>query len=193
MQKNDLAPDFDLTLANGDATSFYSLSAGKPAILFFYPSSASYSKTCQKQAMAFNNALTELGDNAQVIGVAIGNLSELKTFKDKFASDFPLGLIDKETQRLYGARKTGISSFLPNILASKRVTFIVNSDHSIARRIDLPSKANGPEMTAHVKEAVSIIKDMSAVKSIKSNITDKNWIDEVSKSTASNFKQGHGL
>jgi alkyl hydroperoxide reductase subunit AhpC len=162
MQQNDKAPDFNLTLVDGKTKSFYSIAEGKTAVLFFYPSSAKYSKTCQKQSAAFNGSLAELGDNVQVIGVSVGNLGELKTFKEKFASNFPVGLIDRKTLKAYDARKGWIfSNFAPDIIASKRVTFIITADHIIAERIDLPGIANGPAMTAHAKEVVEKVKELN--------------------------------
>jgi len=162
MQKNDKAPDFNLNLVDGKTQSFYSMTEGKTAILFFYPSSSKYSKTCQKQAAAFNSSLAELGDNVQVIGVSVGRLDELKIFKGKFAANFPVGLIDKKTQKAYDARKGGIfSDFIADILASKRVTFIISPDHVIAERIDLPGIANGPAMTAHAKAVVAKVQALN--------------------------------
>jgi|GEM_PF-3928306 len=162
MKQNDKATDFNLTLVDGKTQSFYSMKDGKTAVLFFYPSSSKYSKTCQEQARAFNSSLAELGDNVQVVGVSVGSIDELKIFQQKFASNFPVGIIDRKTQKSYGARKEGIfSDFVSDIFASRRVTFIITPDHIIAERIDLPGLANGPAMTAHARDVVTKIKALN--------------------------------
>lgn len=185
MKPQDAAPDFDITLVDGKTTKFYDLAAGKTTVLFFYPSSASYSKTCQKQAAAFNEKIKAFGDKVQVIGVAIGDLDELRKFKEKFASNFPVGLIDKETQKLYDTRRTGVASFLSmffDIMASKRVTFIIDPQHKVLERMDLAASANGPQMTAHVEEVAMKLKALEKLP-VQSPISkdSKEWVKEVNE------------
>ena len=151
------APDFSMTLTDGMKTNLSDLTSGKQnTILFFYPSSSSYSKTCQEQAKAYNNYLSDLGSDVAIVGVSAAGVGEAKKFKEKFASSFPIGVIDKYVLDQYGVRNKGI---IPKVLGvfnrifiSKRVTFILDKDNTVLERLELPLAANGPEMTAHAKE-----------------------------------------
>lgn len=163
-----VAPDFSLTLTNGTKTKLSELTKGKEnTILFFYPSSSSYSKTCQEQAKAYNNFIGGLGNDVAVVGVSAAGVREAKKFKDKFASSFPIGVIKPKVLDQYGVRNKGV---IPKVLGvfnrifiSKRVTFILDNHNRVINRLELPLAANGPEMTAHAKDINARIKAIRAV------------------------------
>lgn len=165
------APDFSLTLTDGKKARLNDITSGKQnTILFFYPSSSSYSKTCQEQAKAYNNYLTGLGGDIAIVGVSAAGVKEAKKFQEKFASSFPIGVIDKKVLDQYDVRNKGIVpkvlGILNRIFISKRVTFILDKDNTVVERIELPLAANGPEMTAHAKEISARIKEIRAVNKI---------------------------
>lgn len=101
LEKGDLAPDFELTSAEGETVSLSDY-RGKRVILFFYPKAAT--PGCTKQACGFRDNWPQIeGAGATVIGVSPDEPDALAQWKDE--ENLPYTLLsdtDHEVAEAYG-------------------------------------------------------------------------------------------
>jgi thioredoxin-dependent peroxiredoxin len=98
----DMAPDFTLPDADGNAVSLSAL-RGQRVIVYFYP--AAMTPGCTKQACDFRDSLSSLAAaGLTVLGISPDKPQKLASFRDKESLTFPLlSDPDHEVQRAYGA------------------------------------------------------------------------------------------
>jgi peroxiredoxin Q/BCP len=131
LQPGDVAPDFTLADADGNAVSLSSL-RGKRVIVYFYP--AAMTPGCTKEAIDFRNALPDLtAANVAVVGISPDKEAKLAKFRDRDELTFPL-LSDTDTKVLqaygaYGEKKL----YGKTTVGVIRSTFIVNADGKIEK------------------------------------------------------------
>ena len=101
LEKGDLAPDFELTSAEGETVSLSDY-RGKRVILFFYPKAAT--PGCTKQACGFRDNWPQIeAAGATVIGVSPDEPDALAQWKDE--ENLPYTLLsdtDHEVAEAYG-------------------------------------------------------------------------------------------
>lgn len=101
LEKGDLAPDFELTSAEGETVSLSDY-RGKRVILFFYPKAAT--PGCTKQACGFRDNWPQIeAAGATVIGVSPDEPDALAQWKEE--ENLPYTLLsdtDHEVAEAYG-------------------------------------------------------------------------------------------
>ncbi|HXA58183.1 MAG TPA: thioredoxin-dependent thiol peroxidase [Streptosporangiaceae bacterium] len=131
LQPGDVAPDFTLPDADGNAVSLSSL-RGRRVILYFYP--AAMTPGCTKESVDFQEALPELASaGTEVIGISPDKEAKLAKFRERDGLTFPL-LSDPDTKvlqayaaygekMLYGKTTVGVI----------RSTFLIDADGKIEK------------------------------------------------------------
>jgi peroxiredoxin Q/BCP len=131
LQPGDVAPDFTLPDADGNAVSLSSL-RGRRVILYFYP--AAMTPGCTKESVDFQEALPELDSaGTEVIGISPDKEAKLAKFRERDGLTFPL-LSDPDTKvlqayaaygekMLYGKTTVGVI----------RSTFLIDADGKIEK------------------------------------------------------------
>jgi thioredoxin-dependent peroxiredoxin len=131
LQPGDVAPDFTLPDADGNAVSLSSL-RGRRVILYFYP--AAMTPGCTKESVDFQEALPELASaGTEVIGISPDKEPKLAKFRERDGLTFPL-LSDPDTKvlqayaaygekMLYGKTTVGVI----------RSTFLIDADGKIEK------------------------------------------------------------
>jgi thioredoxin-dependent peroxiredoxin len=131
LQPGDVAPDFTLPDADGNAVSLSSL-RGRRVILYFYP--AAMTPGCTKEAIDFRDALPELAAaGITVVGVSPDKEAKLAKFRNRDELTFTL-LSDPDTKVLqaygaYGEKKL----YGKTTVGVIRSTFIVDTDGKIEK------------------------------------------------------------
>ena len=143
------APDFTLPSTSGEKFNLNKDAEGEAIVLYFYPKDNT--KVCTAEACEFRDNFDLLKDlSIRVIGVSTDSISRHKSFKDKHQLPFDL-LSDKDgkVSKLYKAH-------IPFLNLSKRITYLLNTDHEIVEVVnDLFSAEK------HIKQ---IIKNINKIK-----------------------------
>lgn len=178
--EGSIAEDASLKMTDGSSLSLYDeLDKGKSVVLFVFPSSSKYSKTCDKQARALNALVGKMQEyNTSVIGVTSSSLKSIDKFSKRIRADFPIAQIDKKTLKQYSANS---DSYFLNV--PKRVTFVIGSCKEIKKRFDLPMMANGPQMTKHAQDVLTFVEGKFGKKSTPDS--KKNFVDSLDNEQAS--------
>ncbi len=130
-QPGDAAPAFELPASNGRTVSSHAL-RGRPYVLYFYPKADT--SGCTKQALAFQEALPQLGAlGVEIVGVSRDPIRALDRFAQKYSLSFPLASDEAGTltdaygvwveKSMYGKKYMGI----------ERSTVLVDATGSIKR------------------------------------------------------------
>lgn len=122
----DKAPDFSLLDEHGRPVSLKDHIGKNVVVLYFYPKD--FTPGCTTEACSFRDSYKPYREKgAIVIGVSLDSVASHKKFSEKYALPFTI-LSDnrKEVAKAYGVLGTGG-------LMTKRVTFIINKDGTIAR------------------------------------------------------------
>jgi peroxiredoxin Q/BCP len=131
LQPGDVAPEFELSDADGNPVSLTSL-RGKRVILYFYP--AAMTPGCTKEAIDFRDGLPELeAAGVTVVGISPDEPAKLAKFRERDALTFPL-LSDPEaaTLRAYGAygEKKLYGKTMVGVIRS---TFLIDADGKVEK------------------------------------------------------------
>lgn len=146
LKVNTQAPDFTLPSTKGEDFSLSKSAADSPLIIFFYPKD--FTRGCTKEVCEFRDTFSFFEQlNIRVIGISRDSLQNHYKFKKAYNLPFEL-LSDKEGKvaRLYEA------SF-PLIRLTKRITYLLNSEHKIVAIYESLFGA-----TSHIQEMVAQVK-----------------------------------
>jgi peroxiredoxin len=177
--EGSIAADTSIKMIDGSSFSLHDeLEKGKNIVLFVFPSSSKYSKTCDKQARALNSLVSEMEKyNTSVIGVTASSLKSIEKLSQRISADFPIAQIDKKALKQYSANS---KSYFLNV--PKRVTFVIGSDKKINKRFDLPMMANGPQMTKHAQDVLKFVAGAYEKKSTPDS--NKSFVDALENNPA---------
>jgi thioredoxin-dependent peroxiredoxin len=144
------APDFTLVDQNGAPVKLSECTAAHVVVLFFYPKDSSAG--CTVEACAFRDSYEDFQDaGAEVIGISGGTTETKQEFVSK--NRLPFTLVTDPDGAVAKAYELG-KGFLG--LGSGRVTYVIDRDGIICHKFE--SNVN---MTAHVTEALKIVKSLS--------------------------------
>jgi thioredoxin-dependent peroxiredoxin len=131
LKPGDVAPEFELSDADGKPVSLSSL-RGKRVILYFYP--AAMTPGCTKEAVDFRDGLPELeAAGAAVVGVSPDEPAKLARFRDRERLTFPL-LSDPEAKVLQAYGAYGEKKLYGKIIVGViRSTFVIGADGTVEK------------------------------------------------------------
>ena len=148
----DAAPPFSLPASDGRTVSLDAMK-GSPFVLYFYPKADT--PGCTKEAQAFEETLTKLGDaGVAVIGVSKDPMKAVDAFADKYGLSFPLAS-DPEggVVEAYGAWGEK-SMYGKTYMGIDRSTVLVDKDGKVVR---VWRKVKVPGHAAEVLEAAKAL------------------------------------
>lgn len=124
LQVGTKAPDFTLRSTSGNDFNLSRDAAGKPIILYFYPKD--FTPGCTKQACAFRDQFDHFRElDIDVVGISTDSVKKHLDFKEKYELPFELlADYDGKVSRAYDAS-------MPIVNMSKRVTYLLDSEHRI--------------------------------------------------------------
>ena len=134
IKEGDEAPDIDAKDQNGNTVSLKDYK-GKKVVLFFYPKDDTAG--CTKEACNLRDNYKRLREKGfEILGISADNEKSHQKFIDKYDLPFPLiADTDKKVINAYGV--WGEKQFMGRKYDGiHRVTFIINEEGKIARRID---------------------------------------------------------
>jgi peroxiredoxin Q/BCP len=139
------APDFALPDQDGNTVSLSERLAQGPVVLFFYP--AAMTPGCTKEACHFRDLSTQFKElGAQRLGISADAVAKQHEFAEQQVLDYPL-LSDED-----GAVATSYGVKRKLITPVKRATFVIGTDHTIAKVI-----ASELNMGVHADEALATL------------------------------------
>lgn len=141
----DPAPDFALPDKDGKTVRLSEF-RGRPVVLYFYPADFTY--VCTREACSFRDSYDEFQDlDAEVLGISSDPSHVHREFAEDNRLPFPL-LTDKgaKVRRAYGVN-------LWMGVLTDRITFVIDADGKIARRIEGRFRAK-----KHVREALDALR-----------------------------------
>ncbi|MCA6073398.1 peroxiredoxin [Fulvivirga sedimenti] len=143
------APDFTLNSTSGEPFTLSKSAEGKPLILYFYPKD--FTPGCTRQACSFRDHFDIFRDfEIDVYGISTDTVRQHLEFKEKHALPFDLlADLDGKVSKMYDAR-------MPFVNVSKRITYLLDSDHRIAA---VYSNLFGAEQ--HIKNMINEIREKS--------------------------------
>lgn len=148
LQKEDIAPDFELPDLHGNQVNLYSMLEKGPVVLYFYPKDET--RGCTAQACAFRDDYESFKDaGAEVVGISSDSPEAHRKFADHHRLPFVLLSDSKKVVRnLYKVPNALI--FIPG-----RVTYVIRPDRTIALAFNSMFQ---PE--AHIKETLAALKEI---------------------------------
>lgn len=118
------APDFTLTATNGSKFCLSKDAYKSPLIIFFYPKD--FTKECTKEVCSFRDNFSFFKEvNIPVVGISTDSVKKHLEFKEKHK--LPFELLSDVTGNVSKAYKAK----MPFINMSKRVTYLLDSEHKI--------------------------------------------------------------
>ncbi|GAA2597662.1 thioredoxin-dependent thiol peroxidase [Actinomadura fulvescens] len=131
LQPGDVAPEFELSDADGDPFSLASL-RGRRVILYFYP--AAMTPGCTKESVDFQSNLADLdAAGVAVVGISPDEPAKLAKFREKEGLAFPL-LSDPDTKVLQAYGAYGEKKLYGKLVVGViRSTFILDADGKIEK------------------------------------------------------------
>ncbi len=143
------APDFTLQSTNGETFTLSKSAEGKPLILYFYPKD--FTPGCTRQACSFRDHFEIFREfDIDVYGISTDTVRQHLQFKAKHSLPFELlADLDGKVSKLYEAR-------MPFLNVSKRITYLLDSEHRIAAAY---SNLFGAEQ--HIKNMIKEVREKS--------------------------------
>jgi peroxiredoxin Q/BCP len=131
LEPGDLAPEFELSDADGAQVSLASL-RGKRVILYFYP--AALTPGCTKEAVDFQAGLPELeAAGVAVVGISPDEPRKLAKFREKEGLTFPL-LSDPGAKVLQAYGAYGEKKLYGKVIVGViRSTFVLDAEGKIEK------------------------------------------------------------
>lgn len=131
LQPGDMAPDFCLPDAEGNAVSLSNF-RGKRVVLYFYP--RDNTPGCTKEACGFRDAYAEYQANdVVVLGISTDDAKSHTKFSQKFELPFPL-LTDADGQVATAYDSYGLKKFMgKEYMGISRQTFVIGADGRIEK------------------------------------------------------------
>lgn len=118
------APDFSLPSTSGSTFKLSKDLLGKPVILYFYPKN--FTRVCTQESCSFRDHFDVFRDaSIDVFGVSMDNLDSHEKFREQYKLPFHLlADVSGSVSKLYKAK-------LPFVPMSKRITYLLDSNHII--------------------------------------------------------------
>ncbi|GLZ08626.1 peroxiredoxin [Actinomadura sp. NBRC 104412] len=131
LEPGDVAPDFELSDADGATVSLTSL-RGRRVILYFYP--AALTPGCTKEAVDFQGSLPELeAAGVTVVGISPDEPRKLAKFREKEGLTFPL-LSDPDAKVLQEYGAYGEKKLYGRVVVGViRSTFLIDAEGRIEK------------------------------------------------------------
>jgi peroxiredoxin Q/BCP len=144
------APDFALVGADGKTFTLSKDWAGSPGIIYFYPKD--FTPGCTAEACAFRDSHQDLAAwGIPVVGISTDSAESHRRFAREHKIPFPLlSDLNGAVSKLYSAK-------VPFLNMSKRVTYLVDANHTIVAVVE-----NFFVADAHVKEILAELKQLKA-------------------------------
>jgi thioredoxin-dependent peroxiredoxin len=162
MQEGDQAPNFNLYDHHGSRRALYSFLEHGPVVLFFYPIASS--PICSVEACHFRDLGADFAMvGAQRVGISPDSVDKQARFAQQRAFDFPLlSDADGTVANHFGVRRGAIAAIaermsarggrhahkrkqrglLARLLPVKRVTFVIDTDGIVVKKISSELRAN---------------------------------------------------
>lgn len=148
LRKGDRAPDFTLYTDRFERWTLRDALESGRVVLLFFP--GAFTSTCTTELNTINNDLERYtAGGAQVVGISTDAPAVLAEFKKVHALTFPL-LSDHnaEVSGAYGARFSTEEHRLGYSRVSKRASFVVEPDGTLAFAEVLPTPRDLPDFDA---------------------------------------------
>lgn len=122
LRKNDAAPDFSGSLADGRQIRLKDFRGRRNVVLYFYPKD--FTPGCTREACSFRDRRAELAElDAEIVGVSADTPEKHAKFAESYNLPYPLvSDRDGSISADYGVQRLG--GWLP----AKRVTFVIDKD-----------------------------------------------------------------
>ena len=123
---NQLAPDFEAKMENGNSVKLSDYN-GKKLLLYFYP--RDNTPGCTKQACSLRDKMSDLSNaNISVLGVSKNSAKSHLNFIEKYQLNFPL-IVDAELElhKKYHAK---------DFLRTKRIAYLIDESGKIIKIFD---------------------------------------------------------
>jgi thioredoxin-dependent peroxiredoxin len=163
MQEGDQAPNFSLYDHTGARRALYSFLEDGPVVLFFYPIASS--PICSVEACHFRDLGADFAMvGAQRVGISPDSVEKQARFAQQRAFDFPLlSDADGTVAANFGVRRGAIAAvaermsarggrhshkrkqrrgLLARLAPVKRVTFVIDGDGTVVKKISSELRAN---------------------------------------------------
>jgi len=142
LDRRQKAPDFQLPSTSGNLFHLSKDAKGKALVLYFYPKDNT--KVCTQQACNLRDNFEILKElDILIIGISTDSVKKHLEFKER--NNLPFELLsdrDGKVSKLYKAH-------IPFLNLSKRVTYLLNTDHEIVMRLNDLFSAE-----SHIKETI---------------------------------------
>ena len=121
---NSKAPDFTLSSTNGKKFQLGKDAQGKSILLYFYPKD--FTPACTKEACSFKDSFDVFRDlDVDIVGISTDSIKQHLKFKE--AHKLPFELLSDVT----GEVSKAYQAHVPILNLSKRVTYLLDSDHRV--------------------------------------------------------------
>ncbi len=125
LKVNDKAPDFCLNSTSGKKFQLSKDAANRPILLYFYPKD--FTPGCTKEACSFRDNFDLFKKlDVDVVGISTDSVKQHLRFKD--THQLPFELLSDVTGQVCRA----YNALIPVLNISKRITYLLDSDHRIA-------------------------------------------------------------
>lgn len=125
LKENTPAPDFSLPSTSGKTFSLHKDAAGKPLIIYFYPKD--FTSVCTKEACEFRDSFDYFrGLDIDIVGISRDSIATHHEFRK--AHRLPFELLADEDGKVADLYEATV----PLIRFTKRITYLLDSDHHIA-------------------------------------------------------------
>lgn len=131
LNPGDIAPDFSLPDADGNAVHLADL-RGKRVVLYFYP--RDNTPGCTKEACGFRDAHSNYqAQDVVVLGISTDDAKSHTKFAQKFQLPFPL-LCDLDAKVATAYESYGLKKFMgKEFMGVHRTTFVIGADGRIEK------------------------------------------------------------
>lgn len=156
----DAAPDVQLTDPYGYPVKLSDMWNRGPVVLYFYPKD--FTPGCTLESEGFRDSIQEFADaRILVVGVSIDTPDSHRQFTDRLKLPFPL-LSDPHAAaaEAYRVQKTYYG-----FITSRRVTYLIDSDGSIAWAWDNVEPVGHPQDVLDTARRLGMIRDEGALES----------------------------
>ncbi|MBW4679019.1 MAG: thioredoxin-dependent thiol peroxidase [Microcoleus vaginatus WJT46-NPBG5] len=131
LEPGDIAPDFSVPDADGNAIRLADL-RGKRVVLYFYP--RDNTPGCTKEACGFKDAYCNYqAQDVMVLGISTDDAKSHTKFAQKFQLPFPL-LCDLDAKVATAYESYGLKKFMgKEFMGVHRTTFVIGADGRIEK------------------------------------------------------------